>query len=274
MFYNIKLNIAFFYIITTSGFIYLFYYLYNTLGFSLEISFTLIAALTILAAYMIAKLATQPLIRYIEHLREISSQTLHELNLPIATIQTNLSMLQKQAQNEKMHKRLERIAVATAMLQERYNELDYLIKTQTKKSIQEEFFIDELVQKRIEFLKQIYPSNRFNLVLEHTKLLCDATGLAKAIDNLIDNSVKYSPKNSTITIKFTKNCLSVRDEGKGIENVELIRIFDSFYQEDSSTKGFGIGLFMVKKFCDANNIELVVDSKVGKGTTVTLCFKG
>ena len=274
LFRNIKLNIAFFYISTTSGFIYLFYYLHSLLELNVVSVFVLLAALTTLSGYMIAKLATQPLIRYIEHLQNISSQTLHELNLPVATILTNLSMLKKQSFDAKNLQRLQRIESATAMLQERYNELDYLIKKQTLKKIVESFYVDELVEKRVEILHQLYPSHHFRLELERVMLKNDPTGLAKTIDNLIENSVKYSPKNSTITIKFTKNCLSIQDEGRGIESVELVRIFDSFYQEDSSAKGFGIGLFMVKNFCDANNIELFVDSKVGKGTTVRLTFKG
>jgi signal transduction histidine kinase len=227
----------------------------------------------ILSAIFISKLAIDPLSEHVINLQNLSKETLHELNLPIATIKTNLSMLKKNQTDEKTLKRLSRIEEATKMLQQRYDELDYLIKTQTIKRIQEEFNIKELLEKRVDFFKSIYPSNNFILDAQSKILKNDIIGLSKVIDNIIDNSVKYSPKNSKIIITFKNNTLSIKDEGKGIEEVELIRIFDSFYQEDSSKKGFGIGLFMVKKFCDNNNIELNIKSKVGIGTTVELKFK-
>ena len=230
--------------------------------------------LGLFSAYMLAKLATEPLMEYIEHLRSLSSQTLHELNLPIATIKSTLGMLKRNQSDPKTLKRLERIESASQMLQQRYNELDYLIKTQTTLKIEEEFEICELLKERIEFLQNLYPSHSIELECETATIKGDAIGLAKTIDNLIDNSVKYSPKGSKIIVKFNQKSLRITDSGKGIDEVDLIRIFDSYYQEDAKEKGFGIGLSLVKKYCDKNDIELAIDSKVGQGTTVELKFKG
>lgn len=273
MFYNLKLLIAFFYIATVFGFVILFYYLQAVLGFSLFISGSVIIALVGLSAYLLSRFSTEPLLNYIKELKSLSSETLHELNLPIATIKTNLSMLKRNQTDEKTLKRLGRIEEATNMLQERYNELDHLIKTQTTQKIQEEFSIDELLQKRVAFLQNIYPSHSIELHAEKKTLLGDPIGLAKAIDNLIDNAVKYSPKDSKITVTFQDSILSIADNGKGIEEVELVKIFDRFYQQDTQNPGFGIGLYMVKRFCDKNGIELLIHSKKGMGTKVDMKFK-
>jgi len=269
-----KFLVAFFYLLTTSLYLFLFYFLYVVQKIDLVFVVGVITLLLTLSAYLIAQLATEPLLRYINHLRSISSQTLHELNLPIATIRTNLSLLEKNISSEKEKKRLNRIKQATTMLQQRYNELDYLIKKQTTKEIKENFSIKELLEERISFLQSLYPSHTIILQTEDTTLHTDKIGLSKVIDNLIDNSVKYSPKHSKIQILFQNNTLQVIDTGKGIDEVQLIRIFDSYYQEDTNAKGFGIGLFMVKQFCDNNNIELQIRSKVNQGTTVELRFKG
>ena len=274
MFYNTKFIIATFYLITTSLYIFLFYYLHTILELHLIIVALIITLLTTLSAYLIAKLATEPLLQYIQNLKTLSSQTLHELNLPIATIKTNLSMIKKNITDTKTLKRLERIDQATTMLQQRYNELDYLIKTQTTKHIKEKFNIRTLLEERVELFKELYSSYEFILETEDAQLYTDKIGLSKVIDNLIDNSVKYSPKNSKIKIVFSNNTLSVIDQGQGIDEVDLIRIFDSYYQKDNSSKGFGIGLSLVKQFCDKNNIKLHIQSKVSCGTTVTLQFKG
>ncbi len=227
-----------------------------------------------MTAWMMAKIATQNLVHYIFELKNLLSQTLHELNLPLTTIQTNTSMLQKALQDEKSQKRLNRINKAALMLKERYNELDYFLKKQAKQQTKEEFFIDELLQSRVEFFQDIYPSHQFKLTSTHTKLFGDKIGLTKAIDNLIDNAVKYSPKNSTISILFHESKLQIIDRGIGIDEMELLKIFDAYYQADSSKKGFGIGLYLVKSFCDENGIELAIQSKKGVGTAVILNLKG
>ena len=221
MFRSLRLLIIFFYLVTLGGYIALFYYLHDILQLHIALIVTLLGILGVFSAYMLAKLATEPLMEYIEHLRSLSSQTLHELNLPIATIMTNLNMLKKGQDDPKNLKRLERIKSAADMLKQRYDELDYLIKTQTTLKIEEEFYICELLQNRVEFLQNLYPSHPIELECMEKKLIGDPVGLAKVIDNLIDNSVKYSPKGSKIIVKFDRNRLSVADSGKGIDEVDL-----------------------------------------------------
>ena len=226
-----------------------------------------------LGGVMISKLAIDPLAEHVTSLQNLSKETLHELNLPISTIITNSSMLKKNMKNEKDLKRLSRIETACDMLQERYNELDYMIKKQTKNEIKESFFLDDLVRKRVEFLKQIYPHMEFNLELESTQIISDKTGLSKVIDNIIDNGVKYSPNSNKCEIKLKNFTLYIQDYGCGMDEVELIQIFDNYYQSNETVQGFGIGLSMVKRFCDTQGIELSFKSKPDFGTTVLLKFK-
>jgi len=273
LFADLRLLIAVFYVVTVMLFVFIFSYLVDVLHVEKSSVFILIFFLTLTAAYMISKLAIDPLNEYIKELRHLSNETLHELNLPIATIWTNLSMLKKKITDEKNARRLKRIEEATQMLKQRYEELDYLIKSQTSLQIKEEFSITELLQNRVSFLQNIYPNNEIVLECEDERLIGDPRGLAKVIDNLVDNSVKYSPKNSKIILRYKQKKLQIIDEGKGIDEVELVRIFDSYYQEDAAAKGFGIGLSLVKRYCDKNDIDLTIDSTVAKGTTVELQFK-
>jgi signal transduction histidine kinase len=226
-----------------------------------------------LGGVMISKLAIDPLQEHVQNLQNLSKETLHELNLPISTIMTNANMLKKNLQNEKDLKRISRIDTACSMLQERYNELDYMIKKQTLNEIKENFSLDELLKQRINFLKSIYPHMQFTLELEATKITCDKTGLAKVIDNLIDNAVKYSPNNNKCDIKLYNNTIHIQDYGCGMDELELVRIFDNYYQSNGNMRGFGIGLSMVKRFCDTQNIQLNFKSKPKHGTTVLVKFK-
>jgi len=228
---------------------------------------------TILGGVMMSKLSVDPLQEHVTNLQNLSKETLHELNLPISTIITNANMLKKNMESEKDLKRLSRIETACSMLQERYNELDYMIKKQTLNEIKEVFLLDELVQDRVEFLKHIYPQMEFHLELQSTQITNDRTGLAKVIDNVIDNAVKYSSNNNKCEIKLNDYLLHIQDFGRGMDEVELIQIFDNYYQSNDTMRGFGIGLSMVKRFCDSQGIQLNFKSKLGLGTTVLLKFK-
>ncbi|WP_299912888.1 HAMP domain-containing sensor histidine kinase [Sulfurimonas sp.] len=225
------------------------------------------------AGIIIAKLSIDPLFEYVTNLQNLSKETLHELNLPISTIMANIHMLKKNLPNDKDLKRIARIESACEMLKQRYNELDYMIKLQSSSVKYEIIYLDELLRERVDFFKQIFPNVEFNLELTPTQINNDKVGLSKVIDNLIDNAVKYSLNIHKIDIKLQNFTLGVSDYGCGIDEVELLKIFDDYYQSNQNMRGFGIGLGMVKRFCDTNKILLKLKSKPDVGTTVILKFK-
>jgi len=274
LFRNLRLNIFAFYFLTVVTFLSLFYYGLEVLEIHNIVLFAIIVlCFVILSGVFISKLAVDPLQEYVKNLQNLSKETLHELNLPISTIITNTQMLRKNIQDEKSLKRIERVESACNMLQQRYNELDYLIKMQTNQEIKEKIFVNDIVKERIEFLQKIYPNIEYNLDLIELEVVTDKTGLSKAIDNLIDNGIKYSGNSKKIDIKIEDKTLLIQDYGVGMDEVALLKIFDNYYQVNKDMQGFGIGLSMVKRFCDENNIELTFDSSPDVGTTVKLKFK-
>ena len=274
MFRNLKINIFVYYFVTTSTFLAVLYYFLEkvqTQNIFLLVIFLL--CFIVLSGVFISKLAVDPLVEYVENLQNLSKETLHELNLPISTITTNTQMLKKNGSDTKVLKRIERIDRACEMLQQRYNELDYMIKMQTKEDVKELFFVDELIRQRVEFVQHLYPNMQFHLSLEKMEISGDKIGLAKVIDNIVDNGVKYSQNSQIIDIKLKNNILSFQDYGIGMDELELLKIFDNYYQANKEMQGFGIGLGMVKRYCEKNNIDLSFRSKVQEGTTVVLKFR-
>jgi len=235
--------------------------------------FTAAFAVSTAGAYLLSKIVIEPIREHFEQLEKFSKETLHELNLPINTITTNTKMLSKSHRDEKSLKRLSRIEMACEMLQRRYNELDYLIKRQIQKELIEPFDLKELIEERIAILKEIYPSAKFNTDLDSLSLKMDKMGFSKIIDNLIDNAVKYSATEATVSIALHDNELRISDRGAGMDDMELLRIFDRYYQGDAATPGFGIGLGLVKDYCDRYKIMLHVESKKNKGTSMILDLK-
>lgn len=235
--------------------------------------FLILLALIIFAGVMISKLSVDPLLEHMTNLQNLSTETLHELNLPISTIKTNVHMLKKNMKEDKDLKRVQRVESACDMLQQRYNELDYMIKLQSSNIKYESINLNELIEHRVEFLKHIYPHVNFNLDLTFTQIENDKVGLSKVIDNIIDNAVKYSHNIYTINVELHNFTIYIQDYGCGMDEVELLKIFDNYYQSNENMQGFGIGLSMVKRFCDANKILLNFKSKPNEGTTVILKFK-
>lgn len=101
--------------------------------------------------------------------------------------------------------------------------------------------------------------------------------LIHLISNLIDNAIKYNIEKGKIDININKddNSFIIKDTGIGISKDNQERVFERFYQVDknrASDQGTGLGLSIVKHICLKYNIKLKLDSKLNKGTSITLVF--
>ncbi|PLY13909.1 sensor histidine kinase [Sulfurimonas xiamenensis] len=274
MFRNLRIIVFVYYLLTAISIVTILYYFIEIIKIeNILLLLLILLCLIAFAGIILAKLSIDPLVEHVTNLQNLSKETLHELNLPISTIMTNIHMLKKNLNSDKDIKRISRIENACEMLQQRYNELDYMIKLQSSNVTYEIINLDELLKSRVEFIKHIFPHIEFDLLVEPTQIYNDKVGLSKVIDNLIDNAVKYSQNIHKISIKLQDSALYIQDYGCGIDEMELLRIFDDYYQSNESIKGFGIGLGMVKRFCDTNNIVLKFRSKPNIGTVVILKFK-
>ena len=205
-----------------------------------------------------------------ENLLHLTKEILHELNIPIATIQANTSLLKRTLkENEKGLKRLSRIDASTSRLNRLYIELVYSIKKEIHSIEKEEFFLDELIAERVEEMK-LLNRNPFVLKLEPHRVCVDKIGFEKVLDNLISNAMKYSDKNATIEITLENNFLKILDHGIGMDETELITIYERYYQLDNTAYGEGIGLALVKAYCDDEKIKIRINSTKNEGTEVSL----
>ena len=107
----------------------------------------------------------------------------------------------------------------------------------------------------------------------------DSKQIQKVINNLLFNAIKYTPKGGKISINISKDInnviISITDNGEGIPEKDLTKIFDIFYQSDNSGKaangisGSGIGLALVKSIIGMHHGEISVNSKINEGSTFT-----
>jgi signal transduction histidine kinase len=117
----------------------------------------------------------------------------------------------------------------------------------------------------------------------HPTIKADPEDLELIWNNLLENAIRYSKKSSRVLVTVSEQDhnaqVTVQDWGTGIADSELTHIFDRFHRADASrtreTGGYGLGLAITKAMVDAYGGTIVVDSRVGEGTvmTVRLPFK-
>ena len=100
--------------------------------------------------------------------------------------------------------------------------------------------------------------------------------LHEAIYNLCDNAIKYNVIGGSVVLEVQNRCLIVRDTGIGIPAEHKERIFERFYRVDKShskaSGGTGLGLSIVKHVALYHGAQIQLESKVGKGTVITIQF--
>ncbi|MFZ2053368.1 MAG: ATP-binding protein [Candidatus Aminicenantales bacterium] len=109
-------------------------------------------------------------------------------------------------------------------------------------------------------------------------LLIDREAICQAVNNLIDNAFKFSPMDREVEVRVKREgeniVIAVTDQGIGIPQDELEKIFDKFYQAKNaakhSAKGTGLGLTLVKHTAEAHGGKVSVRSTVGEGSTFSL----
>ncbi|QVK17406.1 sensor histidine kinase [Mycoplasmatota bacterium] len=133
-------------------------------------------------------------------------------------------------------------------------------------------------ERKKEFIyKNIYP--KVNVSDKKIDITTDVKWNRIIIDQLINNALKYSNPEKKLIFEINQNnqkvTLSIKDEGIGIPEYDLYRLFEPFFTGSNgrqSNNSSGIGLFVVKQICDKLNHHISIESEVGVGTEVTITY--
>jgi len=237
---------------------------------SFIVGFILFLLVSLVFGCFFATVALEPVVRINEEIDTLLKESLHELKIPIATILNNVEMLQSRNLEDREKRMVERIAISAKRARDEQDRVLSILKSSIGEDIREEFCLESVIKESITpFLD--YKSVKFELLLgEGVTFFGDKIGFLRAITNIVENSVKFKKNSVNIKIVYEHPFLSVSDNGMGIEKDDLLKIFDRFYKVDRPESGFGLGLFIVKSYCDKNGIKVYIDSKIGEGTTLSL----
>ncbi|MBD6617435.1 PAS domain S-box protein [Komarekiella sp. 'clone 1'] len=217
------------------------------------------------------------------------SMTSHEFRTPLSTILSSCELLEHYRQKwtqEKQLTHLHRIQSAVKRMTEMLNDVLVIGKAEAGKL---EFRPTSL--DLVEYCRQLVEEVQLNLSNQHiisftsqyesVPCYMDEKLLGHILSNLLSNAIKYSPIGSTV--KFTLTCedlravFAIQDQGIGIPEEDLPRLFESFHRARNvgNILGTGLGLAIVKKCVDIHQGEITVTSKLGFTTKfiVTLPLK-
>ncbi len=245
----------------------------TVIGFSDDSLYRVMMFLAILSlgiGYYFSKSVLEPLFDRNEKLDTLLKETLHELKIPVTTILSNASMIKKELTDAKSLKRLERIEKASKLLLSEYGEMEFAIRKQIMGGKKEKFDLKNLIEEILFLIDEEELEIQIIRELESCEVFSDRSGFLKVIKNLVQNGIKYNKKGGTLKIVLSGKELIIEDTGIGIKESEMLKIFDRYYQSNSYSPGFGIGLGFVKEFCDEAGIKIGIKSKEGEGTMIRL----
>lgn len=135
--------------------------------------------------------------------------------------------------------------------------------------------IEDIINKIVLDFKPIYPNKQFSVTGEST-VRCDENWMIEAISNVVKNGCEHTRDNGKIKIIITENnrstLIEISDDGGGMKEDEIPKLFTRFYKDESaSKKSTGIGLAITKEVIDRHHGIITAENKNG-GLTVTICL--
>lgn len=223
--------------------------------------------------------------QFIQSQREFVANAAHELRSPLAAIQTGVEVALSQPRStEEYAELLETITEECGQLASLVNQLLELAETEAPSRARPMKVLDlcALVRRVVEIYGPVAEDSgiRLNLTLPSVAhVRGDANRLRQVALNLLDNALKFTGENGTVSvaIRIVGDTveLSVADSGCGIPDTEQARIFDRFYQANRARtreerRGNGLGLSICKSIVVMHGGTISVDSAPGQGATFTV----
>ena len=217
--------------------------------------------------------------------KEFVADVSHELKTPITSIMGYAdTLLEGEYDKETQNRFLNVIASEARRMAQLVTDLLTLSRYDSKKIKKEEteFDLGDLVKKCQEKLKFEIEKKGHNMECFVTASVppvqADKYGIERVVLNILSNAIKYTPENGTIKVYvgfvYNDAHIKVIDNGIGIPEEDLGRIFERFYRVDKARTremgGTGLGLSIAKEILDQNKGSIDIKSEVGKGTEVVI----
>ncbi|WP_024833257.1 sensor histidine kinase [Ruminiclostridium josui] len=249
-------------------------------------TFLFVALIMFIIIYFISRFfanrSIKPVQEAFERQKQFIADASHELKTPLAVINTNVDVLlsNKRDTIESQSKWLNYIKSESERMAKLTNDLLYLTQMDNSdnKIIFSNFNMSEAVENIILTMEAVIYERNLSLIYELEPELFtygNDEQIRQVVMILLDNAIKYSNTNGTISIALYKQnsdiILSITNTGEGIAPEHLKKIFDRFYRTDKSRSrrlgGYGLGLAIAKAIVDQHNGKIYAESTLNVKTT-------
>jgi two-component system, OmpR family, sensor histidine kinase MprB len=206
--------------------------------------------------------------------RQLVADASHELRTPVTSLRTNIEILEQADELDEGDRRrliadvVEQLEELSALV----GDLIELARDETRHETPEDIRLDTLVSEAIARAVLHAPTARFDIELEETVVSGVPARLDRAVNNVLDNAVKFAGTEQPIEVRLIGGELTVRDHGPGIDESELPHVFDRFYRgaKARALPGSGLGLAIVQQVVDLHGGSVAIERPPGGGTLARL----
>jgi signal transduction histidine kinase len=220
----------------------------------------------------------------LKSMKEINDNIAHDLRSPLARIRgiAEMSLLKEKSIDDYKDMAASTVEECDTLIAMINTMLDITEAEAGVNDVQaEEFELTALIRDACELFRPIADDKKINLKIslpESLILTSDRKKMQRIVTNLLENAIKFTPQNGTITVSAAAQDGEVRidfdDNGVGISENDLPRIFERFYRCDRSRSesGVGLGLSLVKAYTESINGTIRVESTLNQGSRFALRF--
>jgi len=215
--------------------------------------------------------------RSVEVQRQLVADAGHELRTPIASLRANIQTLEDA---DRLPER-DRVALRADIIDE-LDELTALVGDVVELArgskpgrVLDDVRLDQIVDVLVRRAQSRRGVNvRFHTELEPTVVRGEPDRVNRAVSNLVDNAVKWSPQDGVVELTLHDGVLVVRDHGPGFAETDLPHVFERFYRADDSraAPGSGLGLAIVRQAAEAHGGSVEATNADGGGALIRLRF--
>jgi two-component system sensor histidine kinase MprB len=207
--------------------------------------------------------------------QQLIADASHELRTPLTAHRANVELLARADLPDARRPHV--LGAAVRAIDELSTLLDDLIQASrngTSVDARTPVALDELVANAVDRAQHRAPGVRFESHLEPYRVSGAPTRIERAVDNVLDNAIKWSRDGGTVEVTLTDGLVSVRDHGTGIDATDLPHVFDRFYRAAAARAqpGSGLGLAIVKRTIDDHGGAVTIANAEGGGTVVAFRF--
>ncbi len=222
--------------------------------------------------------------------KQFIADSSHELRTPLTVIRGNVDLLKRNPDPENQIESLQAIERESARMQRLVQDLLLLAQADARQAVEmAPLPLDDIVLEVFKETRVLADQRHQQLKLGHFDPVViegDRDRLKRAILNLVDNAIKYTPEEGQITLSLVRGKqwvrVTVSDNGPGIAEKDQALIFDRFYRVDKARSrqstagmggGSGLGLAIVKHIVEAHGGRISLESAPGEGSTFTIWLK-